>query len=575
VRRRSFPASASHRFSSNERLETTLPLNVLLVASEAMPLAKTGGLGDMVSAYAAALRDARVDATILIPAYPKALQTVDGLKKIAAITGLPGGDGTLYRGRMPDTGVPVILLRMDHLYARDGLYQDAKGRDYEDNAIRFASLSAAAVRIAQGVRGFKKPDIVHAHDWHCGLTPLLMKQAGVHAKSVFTIHNLAFQGNYSLSLGAALGVPAQWLVPALTDPQSIEFYGALSLMKAGIVHADHVATVSETYAREILTPRFGHLMEGVLQSYAGKLSGIINGIDESTWDPRSDKQIARNYCFDDMRGKHACKRDLQKLFALPVDPFAPVMALGSRMTSQKMADVAVEAIPALLEQYPRLQVAVLGKGEAHIEAAFQRLAQTWPDRVGVHIGYDERRAHMLHAGSDILLHGSRFEPCGLTQIYAMRYGTLPVASRVGGLADTIVDAAEAFGHVEGFQSSPIGSFEGATGSRPATGFLFDGEQTQDVIAAATRAIDAFMRPQQWRTLQRNAMARDYGWNHAVEKYVQLYAGLSDARPAKAPLRTPRLPANVPAVPAIAAMATPAAAAGRHPAEHERFVARSA
>jgi starch synthase len=553
-------------------------LNVLLVASEAVPLAKTGGLGDMVSAYAAALREAGVDATILIPAYPQALQTIDGLQKVAAVTGLPGGDGALYRGRMPDTGVPVILLRMDHLYARDGLYQDAKGRDYEDNAIRFASLSAAAVRIASGVRGIKKPDIVHAHDWHSGLTPLLMKQAGVHAKSVFTIHNLAFQGNYSLSLGAALGVPAQWLVPALTEPRSIEFYGALSLMKAGIVHADHVATVSETYAREILTPRFGHLMEGVLQSHAGKLSGIINGIDVDTWDPKSDPQIARNYCFDDMRGKHACKRELQQIFGLPVDPFAPVIALGSRMTSQKMADVAVQAMPALLKRHPRLQIAALGKGEAHIEAAFQRLAQTWPDRVGVYIGYDERRAHVLHAGADILLHGSRFEPCGLTQIYAMRYGTLPVASRVGGLADTIVDAAEASGHHEGFQTAPIGSFEGATSSRPATGFLFDGEQTLDVIAAVTRAIGVFMRPQQWRTLQRNAMARDYGWNHAVAKYVQLYAGLSDARPAMAPLRTRRVPANAPAnapaVPASAAMVTPAAAE-RVEAQQAQFVALSA
>lgn len=368
-----------------------MSLNVLLVASEAVPLAKTGGLGDMVSAYAVALRETGVDAVILMPAYPKALQMVEGLQKVASVTGLPGGDGALYRGRMPDTGVPVILLRMDHLYAREGLYQDAKGRDYEDNAIRFASLSAAAVKIAQGVRGFKKPDIVHAHDWHSGLTPLLMKQAGVHAKSVFTIHNLAFQGNYSLSLGAALGVPAKWLVPALTEPASIEFYGALSLMKAGIVHADHVATVSETYAREILTPRFGHLMEGVLQSCAGKLSGIINGIDLDTWNPKTDPQIARHYCFDDMRGKHACKRELQQIFGLPVDPFAPVMALGSRMTSQKMADVAVDAIPALLERYPRLQIAVLGKGEAHIEAAFQRLAQTWPDRVGVFIGYDERQ----------------------------------------------------------------------------------------------------------------------------------------------------------------------------------------
>lgn len=250
-----------------------MPLNVLLVASEAVPLAKTGGLGDMVSAYAAALRAAGVDATILLPAYPKAIAQAEGISKLCTLRGLPGGDAALLRARMPDTGVPVLLLRCDALYARTGLYQDAQGRDYPDNAVRFATLSAAAVRIAQGVRGVKKPDIVHAHDWHSGLTPLLMKHADVQAKSVFTIHNLAFQGNYALSLGASLGVPEKWLVHALSDPKSIEFYGALSLMKAGIVHSDRVTTVSETYAREILTPRFGHLMEGVLQSCAGKLSG--------------------------------------------------------------------------------------------------------------------------------------------------------------------------------------------------------------------------------------------------------------------------------------------------------------
>jgi starch synthase len=523
-----------------------LSLNVLLVASEAVPLAKTGGLGDMVSAYAAALRDAGVDASILLPAYPQAMEGVAGLQKICSLAGLPGGDGALYRGRMPDTGVPVILLRMDPLFARDGLYQDARGRDYEDNAVRFASLSAAAVRIAQGIQGIKKPDIVHAHDWHSGLTPLLMKHAGVHAKSVFTIHNLAFQGNYSLSLGAALGVPAEWLVPALTEPKSIEFYGALSLMKAGIVHADQVATVSETYAREILTPRFGHLMEGVLQQAADKLVGIVNGIDTTAWNPRTDAQIARNYSFDDMRGKHACKRELQQMFGLPADPFVPVMALGSRMTSQKMADVAVAAIPVLLKRHPRLQIAVIGKGEAHIEAAFQRLAQTWPDRVGVYIGYDERRAHVLHAGADILLHGSRFEPCGLTQIYAMRYGTLPVASRVGGLADTIVDAAEGSEFIGSPNGMTANGAEGAIASRPATGFLFDGDRAADVVAAASRAIDAFMRPQQWRTLQRNAMARDYGWNHAVARYVNLYAGLSNLRPARTPVRPRRVAVAAPA-----------------------------
>ncbi|SAL57723.1 glycogen synthase [Caballeronia choica] len=517
-----------------------LSLNVLLVASEAVPLAKTGGLGDMVSAYAAALREAGVDATILMPAYPGAIASAEGLHKVCALPGLPGGDGALLRGRMPDTGVPLLLVRCDALYARAGLYQDEQGRDYTDNAVRFAALSTAAVRVAEGIRGVKKPDIVHAHDWHSGLTPLLMKCAGVKAKSVFTIHNLAFQGNYALSLGAALGVPAEWLVPALTEPKSIEFYGALSLMKAGIVHADSVTTVSETYAREILTPRFGQLMEGVLQSCADKLSGVINGIDGKTWNPATDPLIARNYSFDDMRGKHACKRALQQMSGLPADPFAPLIAIGSRMTGQKMADVVVTAIPQLLERHSRLQIAVIGKGEAYIEAGFRRLAQDWPDRVAVHIGYDERRAHALHAGADMLLHGSRFEPCGLTQIYAMRYGTVPVASRVGGLADTIVDAASRACAIdprmaiprEATNDAPVAHLAPTVTPAP-TGFLFDGETVHDVIAGATRAIDAYMRPQQWRTLQRNAMSRDYGWTHAVARFVQLYAGLSDARPARA------------------------------------------
>jgi starch synthase len=451
--------------------------------------------------------------------------------------------------------VALLLVRSDALYARTGLYQDEQGRDYTDNAVRFAALSTAAVRIAEGVRGVKKPHVVHAHDWHSGLTPLLMKRAGVQAKSVFTIHNLAFQGNYSLSLGASLGVPAHWLGPALAEPKSIEFYGALSLMKAGIVHADSVTTVSETYAREILTPHFGHLMEGVLQSCADKLTGVTNGIDGKTWNPATDPLIARNYSFDDMRGKHACKRALQQMFGLPADPFVPLVAVGSRMTGQKLADVVVDAIPQLLDKHARLQIAVIGKGEAYIEQGFRRLALDWPDRVGVHIGYDERRAHALHAGADILLHGSRFEPCGLTQIYAMRYGTVPVASRVGGLADTIVDAADLRLAIprEATCDAPAAYAETAA----PTGFLFDGETAHDVIAGATRAIDAFMRPQQWRTLQRNAMSRDYGWAQPVARFVGLYASLADARPAKSALGVRRAPEA--ALPDLAQPATGVAA----------------
>ncbi|MFM0717374.1 glycogen synthase GlgA [Paraburkholderia strydomiana] len=492
-----------------------MSLNVLLVASEALPLAKSGGLGDMVSAYAAALRDAGADVSILMPAYPAALERALDVTPIARMTGLPGGDAKLLRGRMPDTAVPVLLLQMDHLFAREGLYRDPQGRDYLDNLTRFASLAAAATRVARGVRHVKRPDIVHAHDWHAGLTPLYMRLAGVAAKSVFTIHNLAFQGNHPLAMGGWIGIPPELLAPALSDERSIEFYGSLSMMKAGIVHADRVTTVSQRYAREILTPRFGYGMEGVLQAQAGKLSGIVNGIDTANWNPATDATIARRYGVDDTAGKQACKRELQQAFGLTREPFAPLVAIGSRLTDQKLADVVVRALPTLLERHARLQFAILGQGERDLEQAVQALSAAWPGRLGVQIGYDERRAHMLHAGADILLHGSRFEPCGLTQLYAMRYGTIPVASRVGGLADTIVDYAPQDGRDED----------------RATGFLFDGETPEHVAHALGRALTAFGQPSSWHALQRNAMNRESGWDASTANYLALYAQLVDARPA--------------------------------------------
>ncbi|WGS53157.1 glycogen synthase GlgA [Paraburkholderia sp. D15] len=504
-----------------------MPLNVLLVASEAVPLAKSGGLGDMVSAYAAALRDAGVDVSILMPAYPDALERALELTPIARMTGLPGGDARLLRARMPDSGVTVLLLQMDHLFAREGLYRDPQGRDYLDNLTRFASLAAAATRIARGVRNLKRPDIVHAHDWHAGLTPLYMRLAGVAAKSVFTIHNLAFQGNHPLAMGGWIGVPSDLLVPALTDERSIEFYGTLSMMKAGIVHADRVSTVSRRYAREILTPRFGHGMEGVLQAQSNKLSGIVNGIDTAVWNPATDPHIARNYSAADTAGKQACKRELQQAFGLARDPFAPLVAIGSRLTEQKLADVVARALPVLLERHPRLQFAILGQGEPALEQALRDLAAAWPGRVGVQIGYDERRAHMLHAGADMLLHGSRFEPCGLTQLYAMRYGTIPVASRVGGLADTIVDYLPS----EVFDPRDMQDVREMRGEDGATGFLFDGERVADVVHALGRALAAFLQPASWHALQRNAMSRDFGWEASSANYLELYAELVEARPA--------------------------------------------
>ncbi|WP_118182810.1 glycogen synthase GlgA [Paraburkholderia phosphatilytica] len=493
-----------------------MPLNVLMVASEAVPLAKSGGLGDMVSAYGAALRDAGVEVSILMPAYPGALRRALGKTPVGRLAGLPGGDATLIRAQMPDSGLPVLLLQMDHLYEREGLYRDPGGRDYLDNLVRFASLAAAAARIARGIRGIKRPDVVHAHDWHAGLTPLFLKLGGVRARSVFTVHNLAFQGNFPLAMGSWIGVPPELLAPALTDERSIEFYGELSLMKAGIVHADRVTTVSERYANEIMTPRFGHRMEGVLQSVARKVTGITNGIDMEVWNPEIDPLIARSYSAVDVSGKHACKRALQQMFGLEREPFAPLVAIGSRLTEQKLADVVVDAIPAMLVQHPRLQFAVLGEGETRLEQRLIALAAQWRGRVGVHIGYDEARAHQLHAGADMLLHGSRFEPCGLTQLYAMRYGTVPIASRVGGLADTIRDYSLDYGR------------HGA-----ATGFLFERESVDGVVQAVDRALDAFGNPSLWHALQRNAMERDSGWGRPVARYGELYAALTETRPVTA------------------------------------------
>lgn len=274
--------------------------------------------------------------------------------------------------------------------------------------------------------------------------------------------------------------------------------------------------MSERYAQEILTPHFGNRMEGVLAAHAGKLSGIVNGIDDALWNPRDDAALAQGYGVDDLVGKHACKRELQQSYGLQVDPFAPLVAIGSRLTGQKLADVVCEAIPAALARWPRAQFAVLGQGDAGIEAELRRLAAQWPGRLGVHIGYDETRAHRLHAGADILLHASRFEPCGLTQLYAMRYGTVPVASRVGGLADTITDCLAA-PSADDADTPQIGE---------ATGFLFDGEHVNDVVQALGRAFDLFAQPKSWRVLQRNAMNRDSSWEGPAARYIELYCQLA-------------------------------------------------
>ncbi|MGZ5859167.1 MAG: glycogen synthase GlgA, partial [Burkholderiaceae bacterium] len=361
--------------------------------------------------------------------------------------------------------------------------------------------------ICAGETSLPKPHVVHANDWHAALIPALLHLKDVKdVGTVLTIHNLAFQGNFPMSCAEALGIPE-----SMRTSEAFEFWGKLSFLKGGIKYADRISTVSRSYASEILTPRFGHGMDGLLNARKSDLVAIPNGVDNDAWNPENDILIAHHFTQHDMRGKVSCKRDLQQLFGLPIDPFAPVLAVGSRMTHQKMADITIAVLPEILHRYPRAQVVVLGCGDHHYEQAFRDLAERFPMRIGMHIAYDEGRAHALHAGADMLLHGSRFEPFGLTPLYSMRYGTIPIASRVGGMIDTIADAG----------------LRGAI-SETACGILFDGEEPAEMITAVIRAFEIYNRKDEWHAMQRNAMSADFSWAAPAQTYVNVFQSVAPA-----------------------------------------------
>ncbi|WMD22212.1 glycogen synthase GlgA [Achromobacter seleniivolatilans] len=493
---------------------------ILIVAAEAFPLAKTGGLGDAITGMARALIERGIAATILLPAYRGVARRLPGARVAARLEDLPGGDARLLAGTCPQSELPFLLLENDSLFDRSGLYQADDGQEIADNGLRYAALSHAAVRIARGLPGIARPDVVHAHDWHAALTPMLLREAGLHdVKSVLTIHNLAFHGQFPLHEAAAFGIPA-----SCCGEHAAVAWDKLNFMKAGIRYADRVTTVSHTYAREILTPEFGCGLDGLLRERGADLMAIPNGIDTKLWDPSRDMQLGQlRYHAGDLSNKRLCKTALQREFGLRPDPQATLVVSGSRLTEQKMADVAVEALPAVLDAHPEMQVAFLGQGDRRLENALKALAQRYPERCGIHIGYDEARAHRLHAGGDVLLHGSRFEPFGLTPLYAMRYGTLPIGSRVGGMADTIQDPGAA---------APL------TDMAFANGLLFDGDSAQAMADAISRALHLRRHPTLWRAMQRNAMASDFSWLGAVGPYQELFDSLVAPAALEAPASLP-------------------------------------
>ncbi|MDL2338678.1 MAG: glycogen synthase GlgA [Pseudomonadota bacterium] len=485
-------------------------LKVLHAAAEVFPLVKTGGLADVVGALPQALRAQGADVRLVLPGLPAIVDAVLHQKTVCTLGPLFGaGRITLRLGQLPYSHVPAYVIDAPYLYRRGGSpYQSSTGVEWADNLQRFALLGWVAAHLAAGeLDPTWVPDVLHAHDWHAAMAcAYTAAHPPTTAATVFTVHNLAYQGLFPPGDFPLLGLPSRFM-----SAQALEFHGQLSFMKAGLKFARRVTTVSPTYAVEMATHEFGCGLEGVIRSRGSDVSGILNGVDGAVWNPATDAGIIARYTAEcaepDRIAKARCKSALQAELGLCDDPRAPLFSVVSRLTPQKGLDLVLAALPGLLQGGG--QLALQGAGEPGLEAAFSAVAAAHPGRVAVRIGYDEAFAHRLMAGADAILVPSRFEPCGLTQLYGLRYGTVPVVRRVGGLADTVVDASD---HAL------------SQGSSRATGFVFDHATAAALSLAIERVISAYAEPGLWCDLMRNGMTRDFSWTGAARQYLGLYRG---------------------------------------------------
>ena len=479
-------------------------MRILQVASEIFPLVKTGGLADVVGSLPPALVKRGLDVRILLPGLPGVMNGIVGLKPVMRIGPVFGAAVvTLSRGRLPDSLLPAYVIEAPFLYQREGNpYVGPDGQDWIDNASRFGLLGWVAAHLASGELDPEwVPDVVHAHDWHAGLAPAYIAQnPGLRVPTVFTIHNLAFRGLFPIESSYELGLPVRKLTPI-----GMEFHGKISFMKAGLVYSRKVTTVSPNYAKEICTQEFGCELDGVLRGRGEDLFGILNGVDYNVWNP-AEAKIPCPYTVDDLKGKTTCKLSLQKEFGLSPEAAGPLFAVVSRLTSQKGMDLLLAALPELLLE--DAQLIVLGSGDGDLEAGFRYAASVNPGHVAVHIGYDEEMSHRFMAGADVLLVPSRFEPCGLTQLYALRYGTLPLVRRVGGLADTVIDV-----NAENLAADK------------ATGFVFDEASRHALGTRIHEACTLFREKEVWQRVQQCGMRQDFSWDGSAARYEELYKSL--------------------------------------------------
>jgi starch synthase len=460
---------------------------------------KTGGLGDVSAALPAALHGMGIDVRVLLPGYPAVKQADPKAAELASFKVL-GHRVRLLDSKLPG-GVPLLILDAPELFERPGgPYQQDNGDDWADNALRFGVLSLAAAILGTGVSPIHwRPDVIHCNDWPTALAPVYLRFAAPrHAASLVTIHNLAFQGVFPYSEIEALELPDDSL-----GMEGLEFYGKFSFLKGGLVYGDAINAVSPTYAREIQTPEHGFGMDGVLRARARDLHGILNGIDMALWNPETDPWIPSRYGAASLEGKAGDKRALKERLGLPGPDDVPLAAIVSRLAHQKGIDIIVDAMPQLA-RIP-VQVAIVGTGEHALVERIREARERHPGHLASFIGFDEGLAHLVEAGADMFLMPSRYEPCGMNQMYSQRYGTPPIAHATGGLVDTIVD-------------------DGSDPSRD-TGFLMSELSVNGLVNAVEGAVTAFRDPAHWTRLQRNGMAKDFGWESAAHAYAGIYAGI--------------------------------------------------
>jgi len=481
-------------------------LKVLFATSEAHPLIKTGGLADVSGALPIALNDLKCDIRIILPAFPQVLNNLGKTKTISRIY-IPGivGNINLLEGKLPKTNIKVLAIDYSAAFDREGgPYLDSEGKPWQDNAERFALFSKAVCKVALNQANIKwQPEIVHCNDWQTGLIPAILRLSqpaqilGPYIPSIFTIHNLAYQGLFPRETFVALGLPTE-----LWGYSALEFHNQMSLIKGGLVFADRITTVSPKYALEIQDKEMGYGLEGLLRHRRTQLLGILNGIDDRVWNPATDPLIEANYDHRDTRNKLLNKHHLQNYYGLAQSNNLLLGFIG-RLVEQKGIDLIIELIPKLKQL--SAQLVILGSGENTFETQLKTLENKYPDVFKVKIGYDETLAHKIEAGIDAFLMPSKFEPCGLNQMYSLRYGSIPIVTNVGGLSDSVVNVTE-----------------NTLKSNTATGFVFDKPDADELLKTVHRAVNLYKKPEQWASVVKTGMNKHFDWQASAQQYLKLY-----------------------------------------------------